>query len=139
MAKALTVIEQLTKAFASVQYTAKRKTNSGVLFDIRKWQEAKSMAEKNLKQAWADAQAEGLVTTDDDMRALGEGTHVVTESGPFSVTAKVSTARSSIDADLLLSAIVSHFKCTPLVALNVIERGKKEGKPALEKRVLEVE
>lgn len=139
MAKTQTVTARVAAALERVQYEGKRRTNSTVLFEIRKWQETKALAEKELKEAWKVAVAEGIIEPDDKLRALGLGTHVAAESGPFSVTAKVDPARRTLKPDALAEAMARKFKIKLADAIKFIELAKVDGSPVLEKRVLEVE
>ena len=137
MAK-LTVSERVRIALDEITMTGKSRRNSeAMLFEIRKWQEAKAYADKQLKAAWATAQAEGVVDDDDKMRELGEGQHIVNEAGKFSVTAKVTSGGSTFKPETAVAKMVSRFKVTAERAERLIEDSKEENTARLEKRVLE--
>ena len=116
-----------------------RGANYKVLFEIAKWLAVKNLGETNLKAAWKAAQTtEGVIPSDDALRELGEGTHVVLEQGRFSATAKVTAPRKTPDMEAL-GLYLSRNHGISIADYNAaVEACKKEGTAPLEKRVLEV-
>lgn len=115
-----------------------RSSDFGYLFF---WQEVGALAEKECKEAWKklqDPKGKVNVGSDDDMRALGVGDHVVTNSKLFSVVAKIAAPRTNLDVELLQNAIIKAYpnvKATRLAS--IVEACRLEGKAALTKRVVE--
>lgn len=103
------------------------------------WQEVAALADDRLKQQWEKLQADGVLPSDDAMRALGEGDHIVKEDNRFTVTAKVSKEQQRFDRDLFIEAVAKKYKLkvSDLVALANTKECKKLSKPSLTKRVLE--
>lgn len=133
-----TVMQRVTNALEGIVIGKSRRNSDALLFEIRKWQEAKSLSERRLKEAWALAEAEGLVKSDDELRELEKGSiHIVTEAGRFSVTAQVGEGMSLIDPEALQATLVTRFKVTPVRAANAIAASMKTTKARLTKRVLE--
>ena len=115
----------------------KPKGNLKVLDVIYYWQEVSTHADKQLKSAWLSAQEAGLVKTDDDMRALGEGEHIVVDSQAFSVLAKVSKPRELFDRDLFIATLVKKYKLERGRLEAIAENCKVPCKPSLSKSVVE--
>lgn len=105
------------------------------------WQVVCAQAETKLKDEWAklqDPQGKLKLKDDDDMRDLGSGDHVITNSKLFSVTAKIGAGRRTLNVDMLKSAIVRAYPSVRLDKLTeIIEDCKIQGKEQLTKRVVE--
>ena len=100
-------------------------------------QELKSWAESELKAAWSAAQDDGLIEPDDELRAKGRGTHLVSDSASFSCTAKIDSPRGGFDKEQFILAVAKQYRI-PLEELNAMAEGcKKDGTPPLTKRILE--
>jgi len=134
-----TVTQRVTKALTEIVMTSKPRRNSeGMLFEIRKWQEAKALADRKLKAAWEAAEAEGLVSSDDELRKLAVGSaHIVAESGRFSATAQVAEGGEYLDPERLAHFIARRFKVSSERAARVVKDAKVRTKSRLTKRVLE--
>lgn len=103
------------------------------------WQEVLALAEDRLKKQWEKLQADGELPSDDDMRKLGEGDHIVKEDKRFTVTAKVSKPQERFDKDLFITEVARRYKLkvSDLEAIANSKLAKKETRPSLTKRVLE--
>lgn len=135
-----TVAAALEAAVGTVKNPEGARRNSGdIFFRLHVAQELKRLADSMAKKAWADAVAEGLVESDDKLRANYDiGTHIVAESDCFSVTCKLTEPRKSIDVEAFATKLSKSKYKVPLVyTLKAIEDTKKEGSKVLEKRVLE--
>lgn len=142
MAKKRTpVVDKLAIAIANVENPeGKRRSNSGdIFFRLHMAQEMKRQADEMAKKAWADAVAEGLVDPDDKIKEAHDvGTHIIAESDCFSVTAKISAPRKSIDVEAFVARLArSKYRVPLAITMQMIEETKKEGSKVLEKRVLE--
>lgn len=117
---------------------APRKSNEAkALQDILIWQEISAIADKRLKTAWAEAQAEGIVPEDAAMREHGEGEHIIKEAGNFSCIAKVAAPGKQLNKDALIAAMVKKFKITETRAALMLLECSDDRTAALTKRVLE--
>lgn len=132
-----TVTERVREALDGI-VPSRGQANSALLFNVRKWQEAKVYAEAELKKAWKIVQKPiGSTETDDEMRARGTGEHIVSEAGQFSVTAKVASASRTLSIDALVIYMNREHDIPPGDMLRIIEECKVEGTASLSKRVLE--
>jgi hypothetical protein len=102
------------------------------------WQEVSTLADAKLKKAW-EAKQGGHLPSDDDMRAAGEGDHVLERDKRFTVLAKVSKARESFDLDGFIAKLAKKHKLDPVALKAMADGCKKVGKASLSKRVLEAE
>jgi hypothetical protein len=131
-----TVANKVEESLEAIQ--PPRGANYKALFEIAKWQAVCKLGESKLKVAWKTAQSEeGIIDSDDDLRALGEGTHIVLEQGRFSATAKVNAPRKTLDADALIEHMRRVHGVSAVDMARAFEACKKEGTAPLEKRVLE--
>ena len=75
------------------------KDNTGTfLGEIFTWQEVSKFADDKLKDAWKEAQGNGLIPADDDMREkYDEDEHIVVESNAFSCIVTVGKPRETFD------------------------------------------
>jgi hypothetical protein len=138
-----TVKEQITagldKLVNSLKAPELRKNEGTLYVHTFLWQELSSVADDKLKKAWAAAQGkDGVIETDDEMRARGLGEHIVSESGSFSCVAKVTTPRKTLDRDEFIAKAALAFKVKPALVIALLESCSKEGKYPLTKRILEV-
>ena len=108
------------------------------LGEIFTWQEVKDYSESALKEAWRKAREDGVVPSDEDLRALGTGEHIVVESNSFSCLATINKPRKNLDVEALVDALVKKFKLDRGVVVGMVEKCKKDGTPPLSKRVREV-
>lgn len=115
------------------------KGNTGNLFfDLLVWQTLCKLSADKLKEAWAVLQQEnGLVPNDDDMRARGQGEHIIAETKKFSIVATVTKGRANFDAKSFALAAAEKWNCKPEDVLLLMLAHKPEGSPTLSKRVLE--
>lgn len=133
-----TINESVTSILEALSPKKGARNTEAVLFEICKWQEAKSIADRNLKTAWAKAQEEdGLIPDDEKLRKKKLGTHIVTEGGKFSVTAKLSAGDNRLDPEKLAAKMARKFKVPLADCVKLIEASRTQGNPKLEKRVLE--
>jgi hypothetical protein len=122
-------------------------SNLGLIFF---WQTVCKLATDRLETAWAQAQTpfdnkkdtaingSPLIMSDDEMRAVGTGEHVVMSTKNFIIVAKVDKARETVDLDTTLAAIAHEFKILDTVRLiKVANESKVKGQAPLTKRVLE--
>lgn len=139
MAKKPSLTEIVTTVLEAIMPPRGRRNAEALLFNVCKYQEAKSYADKKLKAAWAALVLEGIVAEDDKLRQEHEpgGPYIVAEDGKFSVTLKVSSGGSSIDPEALTAIMVRRFKVTPERAMKAILDSRKDHANKLEKRVLE--
>jgi hypothetical protein len=119
------------------QVMPKPKSNTKCIDVIFYWQEVLSLAEDEVKAAWRAAQEVGLIPSDDDMRALGEGEHIVVDSQLFSVLAKVSKPSERFDRDLFIATLVKKYKLEKARLEAIAESCKVPSKAALSKSVVE--
>ena len=132
------ILEGVVDLAASIKVPELKKNEGALYVNVFIWQEINRIAEDSLKKAWATAQAkDGVLVDDDEMRALGEGDHIVSESGTFSLVAKVSKPRQSFQKDDFIAAAARQFKTSPAKVLELYEKHCKDGKPALQKRIME--
>lgn len=113
------------------------KSNQKYLNVIYFWQEVSALADVGLKEAWREAQESGMVPSDNDMRALGEGDHMVVDTQHFSVLAKVSKPRANFDRDLFIAHLVKKYKLQKARLEALAETCKVPSKRALSKSVVE--
>ena len=136
----MTLREKIQQDLAASVLTLKpqEKGNTGrTIWPIFYWQVVEDIASKGLKQAWEAAATEGVVNSDDQLRALGEGEHLVVDSNHFSVLASVSKPRLNFDRDLFLDKVAKKYKLDKAKLMVLAESCKVEGKAALSKRVVE--
>jgi hypothetical protein len=107
------------------------------LADIWVAQEIERQADKALAQAWKRAQDDGVVADDDEMRALGVGDHLVSESNDFSVTAKVAKGREIFYKGVFIAAVSKKYKIDIVKLNELAEKCVSNGKLPLTKRVVE--
>jgi len=117
----------------------RRKNANAVLGEIYLWQEMAEYAARREKEEWAAAQEQKLVPVDDKMRKKGAGTHILGDTDNFSIVAKVSKPRESVDMEAFMTALANRFKCSLSVILKLRDNSKVEGKAALSKSVQEAE
>jgi hypothetical protein len=110
-----------------------------LLYDLYFWQEVCKLADTELKKAWKTAQADdGPVDTDDDLRQLTKGEHIVCESDDFSCLVTVQGPRANFDRELFVESLCKAFKLKRASVDKVAENCLVETKPPLQKRVVEV-
>jgi len=103
------------------------------------WQEIKKFSEAAHEAAWKIAQKAKVAPEDDDLRDLGNGEHIISDSKLFSFIVKVDNPRKTFDQEAFIEQISRKYK------LNVAELSKiaatcmKDSKPPLSKRILEVQ
>jgi len=132
------ILDGVVKLSQSIKAPELKKNEGALYVNVFVWQEIEAIASDALKKAWATAQAkDGVMVDDDDMRALGEGDHIVSESGSFSLVAKVSKPRSTFQKDVFIAEAARRFKTTPAKVLALYEECSKEGKSPLQKRIME--
>lgn len=102
------------------------------------WQEVSTLADAKLKKAW-EAKQGGHLPSDDDMRAAGEGDHVLERDKRFTVLAKVSKPRENFKLELFIAKLVKKHKLDAAALVALAETCKEPGKASLSKRVLEAE
>lgn len=115
-------------------------TNSSTasnLTSILVWQETLRIAAAKFKAAWDYPQSEGILPTDDVMRQLGEGEHVVERAGNIVLMAKVSKPREGFDRDLFIRRVAKKYKLPISDIEELAEASYTEGNPSLSKRVVE--
>lgn len=134
-----TISEIIQANIESIALRASKSNGAGMLFELHKWQEAKSIAERRLKEAWTAAQSGefSFIADDDKLRKKKLGTHVVSEGGKFSVVVKVSAGDTRFDPAKFKMLARRRFKLTDEQVTKLIEDSKVQGKPKIEKRVLE--
>ena len=136
----MTLREKIQKDLIAAKLTRAPQDKSNVgptIWPIFYWQVVEDIASKGLKQAWEAAATEGVVNSDDQLRALGEGEHLVVDSNHFSVLASVSKPRLNFDRDLFLDKVAKKYKLDKAKLMALAESCKVEGKAALSKRVVE--
>ena len=138
----VTVKDQITvgldKLVGGLKAPELRKNEGKFYVETFLWQELSSIADKRLKESWAAAQGkDGVIETDDEMRARGTGEHIVSESGSFSCVAKLSAARKVFDRDRFIATAATTFKVKPAVIIAMLDKCTSDGKLPLNKRILE--
>lgn len=114
-----------------------RGDNAPELGQIFVWQETCAYAQKQLEQAWKAAVEAGVVPPEDELRARGEGEHIVAEDQRFSCIAKLTKPRAAFNRDAFLALIAKKFKIALPKLLPLVDQSMVPGKAALTKRVLE--
>jgi hypothetical protein len=109
------------------------------LYDIFYWQEVLHKATEELKHAWDRAQRQegGLIDTDEDLREMGKGEHIVTESEKFTCVVTVQDPRRNLNPSALIEEVCKKFKTKPQVVEGLIETAKLPTKAPLQKRIVE--
>lgn len=122
-----------------IKLNPERKNNKGGwLFEIFLWQTIGKHADQALKDAWAAAQREGVVPSDDELRELDQREdHIVAETDFFSVLAKVSAPRGKFDKEKFFDECAKTFKVDRRKVVAVAAKCTTEGNPALSKSVVE--
>jgi hypothetical protein len=126
----------LIKLIPVVKTYKEHKANSG-LDILYFWQEISVFADNALKESWRSCQERGVIPSDDDMRALGEGEHIVIDSQLFSVLAKVSKPSERFDRDLFIATLVRKYKLNKAKLEAVADSCKVPCKASLSKSVVE--
>lgn len=103
------------------------------------YQEVAAWAAKQEEAEWKKLQdaKTGLLDSDDDMRALGEGPHIVASGKVLQVCASVSKPRSTFQLEAFIETLCKRFKLLPEKVVVIAEGSKAEGRAALSKRVVE--
>lgn len=117
-------------------YSASNALRSSEFGRIYFWQEVSSLADAKLKESWEQAQKTGI-PSDDELRAMPVGDHVVDEDKRFTLVVKISKPRESFDLDMFIAALVKKHKLDPVELRALADRSKKTTKPSLSKKVLE--
>jgi hypothetical protein len=116
-----------------------RSTIGKQLWTVYFWQVVADLAKKREEAAWEEIQ-KGLIGSDDDLRQLSEGEHLVVESGRYSVIAEVSKPQRRFNAEKFAERAARQFRTTVARVTALIEDCKIPSKKAvLSKRVIEVE
>lgn len=111
----------------------------GVFFaTIFLWQEVKKYSESALEAAWKTAVAAKVVSEDEDLRDLGQGEHIISDSRLFSFIAKVDNPRQSFDQEAFIRRVATKYKLDPDALAKIAVECVKDSKPPLSKRILEV-
>lgn len=131
------VKDRIVAAVAGV-YAASNALRASEYGRIYFWQEVGKLADDKLKKAWEARQTLNIIS-DDGMRALGEGEHVLDLDKRFTVVAKVSKPREGFDLELFIAALVKRHKLDAVKLAELAATCKSKSKPSLSKRVLEVE
>lgn len=108
-----------------------------VYHEIYVWQELSRIADEACEAAWSVAQENKLIKSDDKMRDLGPGDHIVSEAENFSCTAKVAKPGLSLNKELLVETLAKKFKTNELKILAILTDCSEETKPRLTKRIME--
>ena len=136
----MTLRDQIVKDLeaSAMDRAPTEKSNAGkVLWPIFFWQVVEEVATKLRKQSWEVASTEGVVKSDDQLRALGEGEHNVLDSNHFSVLASVTKPRMLFDRELFIANVAKKYKLDVGKLTVMAEACKIENKPALSKRIVE--
>ena len=124
---------------AGVLVNPDRKTNTGpALFDCFIWQEISTFADKQSEEAWEALVDEGVLKSDDQLRKMVIGEHIVAESPHFSVITKLSNARENLDKELFFTTLARRFKVSKEAIEEIAAKCSKTGKVPLQKRIVEV-
>lgn len=116
-----------------------RKSNVGkYLSDIYTWQETIKYAKERYDEAWKKAQLNGgPIADDDNLRELGKGEHIVTESNSMSCIVTVQDPRRNFSKEKFIALIAKQHKIPVAELESLAERAYKETAPPLSKRVVE--
>lgn len=118
-------------------FKVRRDDNHGaVLGKIFIYQEMKKHAEKQLKKAWAEAQEEGLIPPDDELRT-STGETIVLESRQFTCMTKVAAARENFSKEEFMEAVSKRFKIDMTKLKALAQGATHDGAAPLEKRIVE--
>lgn len=117
------------------------RSNSGkLLWTIYFWQVVTELAKKRCENSWEEIQkAGGLVDSDDRLRELAAGEHIATESNKFTALIKLSEPRRTFNTEEFVSRAARKFRVPASKIEALIEDCKLPGKPALTKRIVEIE
>lgn len=131
-------LEQLGLPASNV--VCKDKANVGkYLFDIFVWQEISRRSKKELEAAWKRGQDPEVLPSDEDLRSLGQGEHIVLDSDHFSCIVTVNKPRSNFKLEKFLLELTKRYKQLKYDELLALANTCKEpGAPPLEKRIVEV-
>lgn len=114
------------------------KSNSGkYLWPIYYWQILSAFAEASFKEAWQNAVTAKVVSPDEELRQLGAGEHLLTDSKLFSAMVTVSKPRTTFDRELFIDTVAKKYKLDKVKLVALAESCKTQGNPALTKRVVE--
>lgn len=115
------------------------KDNTGTfLGEIFTWQEVSKFADDKLKDAWKEAQGNGLIPADDDMREkYDEDEHIVAESNAFSCIVTVGKPRETFDLEKFISEVARKYKLDPHRLSVLATTCVKASKAPLTKRIRE--
>lgn len=104
------------------------------------YQEVAAWAAEKAEAEWAKLQetGTGIVNSDDELRALGAGPHVVYTDKRLSVCATVSKPRNNFKLELFITSLCKKFKLNIARVAAIAETSKEEGKASLSKRVVEI-
>lgn len=117
-----------------------QKSNTGKqLGDIYLWQTASDFCKKQLKSAWALAEASELVPDKDKLRADPVGDHILHHSKKFTLTSKVTNPRRSFDKEEFMKRVGRKYKIPAAELVTISQACIKEGNPAVTLKVLEIE
>ena len=143
MARKITIRQHIEELLAQGHSDGLGQTDASnigqTLYDIFFFQEVIEYAEIQLRKYWAAAQGEHRpIDTDDELRKLGKGEHIVAESDKFSCVVTVNNPRLSLDKDAFIASISRKFKLKRDVLDKLADASKKRSRAPVQKRVLEV-
>lgn len=136
MTQQLKLREHILTAVEAFKVPDKKDETERMLHDVFVWQEICSMAEKNLKAAWAAAQSGSGVVEDDDTLRKSAGAAIAAESKTYSCVVKVDNPRESFDKDEFVSLVAAKYKLNPARVLQLAELAKKPTAAPLSKKIV---
>lgn len=128
--------EHIITAVEAFKAPDKKGESERMLHDVFVWQELSSLAEKNLKAAWAALQSGAGFVEDDDTLREKPGATIAVESKTYSCLIKVDNPRETFDKDEFVSLVAAKFKLNPARVLPLADLAKKQGAAPLSKKIV---
>jgi hypothetical protein len=129
----------LTKLVTKEVLAPDRSNIGRKLYEIYLWQEISKRAKSELDNSWKTAQSPGgqIDKSDEVLRKLDRGEHIVCESNHFSVLVKIDTPRKTFDLEEFITIVSKKYKVPADKLTAMAEACKKDGTAPLTKRVIE--
>lgn len=132
----LSAVDRIVLDLETSRGKLKRRWRASPLGDAFFYQVASKFTDAALTEQWRLLQS-SIVPSDDLLRGLSRGEHVLCQAPPFAVSVKLTAPRKLIDADLLKQALVENGMA-PAEADKVLAAARRLSRVPVEKRIVEI-